>query len=72
MPYEIRRSIAVALLASFTMVGCNSEKGVGVATSAEAEAAAKAAPEENTNAQQSRAGKPKIQAEGSASSLKVE
>ncbi|TNV75100.1 hypothetical protein FGO68_gene14632 [Halteria grandinella] len=72
MSYEIRRSIAVTLLASFAMVGCNSEKGVGVASTAEAEADAKAAADSKDANQRPQGARPKIKASGSADSLKLE
>lgn len=63
-----------ALAFSVAFAGCGSEKGVGIATPEDAAATAKAAPDAPAagGMDPKTARRPKIQAEGSAASLKLE
>lgn len=75
MKISHRRMPLFALVLSFALAGCGSEKGVGVATSEDAAATAKAAPEAPADGAKNAKNapkRPKIQAEGSAASLKLE
>ncbi len=75
MKISDRRMPLFALALSFALAGCGSEKGVGVATSEDAAATAKAEPESPTGGgtnPKNAPKRPKIQAEGSAASLKLE
>ncbi len=74
MSYSYRRSVAFAVMASLAMAGCGGEKGAGVATPEDAAADAKAAASAPAGGKLDPKGgrRPKIQAEGSAASLKLE
>lgn len=74
MPDSYRRSVAIAFLTSLALAGCGGEQGVGVATSEDAAADAKAAAAAPADGKLDPKGarRPKIQAEGSAASLKLD
>ncbi|MBI1325434.1 hypothetical protein GC170_19895 [bacterium] len=74
MFFSYRRAVSFAVMACFAMAGCGGEQGVGVATSEDAAADAKAAPADPTGGKLDPKGgrRPKIQAEGSAASLKLD
>jgi hypothetical protein len=74
MTISKHRTSLLALAFSIALAGCGgSEKGVGIATSEDAAATAKAAAETPTeDIAKKNVRRPKIQAEGSAGSMKLE